>query len=95
MLPVPTRLAVDTIRAWKAETELLSLGFSVTTRMDSGSSRIFAVILIATYAGGFNMVCSFNLMDSFTSYAFYEAAGYIYLFGMKFSVVGLWRAASR
>lgn len=39
------------------------------------------------------MVCSFNLMDSFTSYAFYEAAGYIYLFGMKFSVVALVGAA--
>ena len=39
MLPVPTRLAVDTIRAWKAETEFLSLGFSDTTRTDSGSSR--------------------------------------------------------
>ena len=54
---------------------------------------IFAVILIATYAGGFNMVCSFNLMDSFTSYAFYEAAGYIHLFGIKFSVVALVGAA--
>ena len=58
-----------------------------------GLGVIFAVILIATYAGGFNMVCSFNLMDSFTSYAFYEAAGYIYLFGMKFSVVALVGAA--
>ena len=51
------------------------------------------MILIATYAGGFNMVCSFNLMDSFTSYAFYEAAGYIHLFGIKFSVVALVGAA--
>ena len=48
---------------------------------------IFAVILIATYAG------AFNLMDSFTSYAFYEAAGYIHLFGIKFSVVALVGAA--
>ena len=39
MLPVPTRLAVDTISAWKADTDLPSLGFSLTTRMDSGSSR--------------------------------------------------------
>ena len=39
MLPVPTRLAVDTIRAWKADTEFAPLGFSPTTRMDSGSSR--------------------------------------------------------
>ncbi len=54
---------------------------------------IFAVILIATYAGGFNMVCSFNLMDSFTSYSFYEAAGSIVLFGKEFSVVALVGAA--
>lgn len=33
---------------------------------------IFAAILIATYAGGFNMVCSYNLMTSFTSYSFYS-----------------------
>ncbi len=54
---------------------------------------LFAVILIATYAGGFNMVCSFNLMDSFTSYSFYESAGNIVLFGAKFSVVSLVGAA--
>jgi len=54
---------------------------------------IFAVILIATYAGGFNMVCSYNLMDSFTSYAFYTAAGTITLFGRQFSVVALIGAA--
>lgn len=33
---------------------------------------IFAAILIATYAGGFNMVCSYNLMTSFTGYSFYN-----------------------
>ncbi len=54
---------------------------------------IFAVILIATYAGGFNMVCSYNLMDSFTSYSFYTAAGTITLFGREFSVVALIGAA--
>ena len=39
MFPVPTRLAVETMRAWKAEMEFFPLGFSETTRMDSGSSR--------------------------------------------------------
>ena len=33
---------------------------------------IFAILLIATYAGGFNMAASFNLIDSFTSYEFYS-----------------------
>ena len=50
---------------------------------------IFAVVLIATYAGGFNMVASFNLLDSFTSYAFYESAGYVALGGKEYSVVTL------
>lgn len=38
---------------------------------------IFAGALIATYAGGFNMLASYNLIDSLTSYSFYEAAGKI------------------
>lgn len=32
---------------------------------------IFAVALIATYAGGFNMLCSYNLIPSLSGYAFY------------------------
>ena len=32
---------------------------------------IFAVALIATYAGGFNMLASFNLIDSMSNYSFY------------------------
>ncbi len=38
---------------------------------------VFAVALIATYAGGFNMLASYNLISSFTSYDFYNAAGTI------------------
>ncbi len=50
---------------------------------------LFAIALIATYAGGFNMVCSFNLMGSFKIYDFYGAAGTINLFGKEFEVVAL------
>ena len=50
---------------------------------------IFAAVLIATYAGGFNMVASFNLLDSFTSYPFYEQAGYVKVLGGTYSVVTL------
>lgn len=50
---------------------------------------IFAIVLIATYAGGFNMVASFNLLDSFRSYNFYESAGYVALGGSEYSVVTL------
>ncbi len=32
---------------------------------------IFAIALIATYAGGFNMLCSFNLVTSLSGYGFY------------------------
>ena len=39
MLPVPTREAVDTIRAWKEEMEPALSGFSPTTRMDSANIR--------------------------------------------------------
>ena len=39
ILPVPTREAVETIRAWKEDTAPASLGRSPTTRMDSTNSR--------------------------------------------------------
>ena len=32
---------------------------------------LFALSLIATYAGGFNMLCSYNLQSTFSSYSFY------------------------
>ncbi len=50
---------------------------------------VFSGALIATYAGGFNMLASFNLMGSFKIYSFYEAAGMVSLFGKEFSVVAL------
>ena len=39
MLPVPTRLAVETISAPSEETEFLSFGFSDTTWIDSPNRR--------------------------------------------------------
>ena len=54
-----------------------------------GLGIVFAAALIATYAGGFNMLASYNLIDSFTGYSFYEAAGTIALGGKEFSVVAL------
>ena len=35
---------------------------------------LFAIALIATYAGGFNMLASFNLIDSMSNYGFYETS---------------------
>ena len=35
-------------------------------------AMLFALSLIATYAGGFNMLCSFNLQSTFSGYSFYN-----------------------
>lgn len=50
---------------------------------------VFAVALIATYAGGFNMLASFNLIDSMSSYSFYESAGTISLLGKNYRLVAV------
>ena len=34
---------------------------------------VFCVFLIATYAVGFNLLCSYNLQSSFETYSFYDA----------------------
>lgn len=39
-----------------------------------GLGVVFAVALIATYAGGFNMLASFNLITTMKGYAFYQKA---------------------
>ena len=35
-------------------------------------AMLFALSLIATYAGGFNMLCSYNLQSTFSGYSFYS-----------------------
>ncbi|MEA4934816.1 MAG: alanine/glycine:cation symporter family protein [Lawsonibacter sp.] len=40
---------------------------------------VFAIALIATYAGGFNMLASFNLIDSMSNYSFYDGAAVVIL----------------
>lgn len=46
---------------------------------------VFAVALVATYAGGFNMLASFNLIDSMSNYSFY--AHTVTLMGRQFALV--------
>ena len=36
-------------------------------------SILFCIFLIATYAGGFNLLCSYNLQSTFAAYSFYDA----------------------
>lgn len=37
-----------------------------------GLAAVFCVFLIATYAVGFNLLCSYNLQSSFETYSFYD-----------------------
>ncbi len=37
-----------------------------------GLSMLFCVFLIATYAVGFNLLCSYNLQSTFAAYSFYD-----------------------
>lgn len=36
-------------------------------------SILFCIFLIMTYAGGFNLLCSYNLQSTFAAYSFYDA----------------------
>lgn len=55
---------------------------------------IFCVFLILTYAFGFNLLCSFNLQQSFVTYDFYDATwtpiivGGVLAIAVAFSVMG-------
>lgn len=48
---------------------------------------LFAVVLIATYMGGFNMVASFNISDSFRRYDFYQPGTTPLVVGVVLAVV--------
>jgi AGCS family alanine or glycine:cation symporter len=50
---------------------------------------VFAIALIATYAGGFNMLASYNLISSLSSYGFYDAAGTVTIGGNTVSTVAI------
>jgi AGCS family alanine or glycine:cation symporter len=39
---------------------------------NKGLATAFAVFLILTYAGGFNMLASYNLQSTFSVYSFYD-----------------------
>lgn len=46
-----------------------------------GLAIIFSVCLILTYAGGFNMLASYNLQSSFAAYGFYSASSTPWIVG--------------
>ncbi|MBQ5311182.1 MAG: alanine:cation symporter family protein, partial [Oscillospiraceae bacterium] len=50
-------------------------------------SALFCVFLIATYAFGFNLLCSFNLQSSFEVYSFYDKAKTPVIIGIILAVL--------
>ena len=48
---------------------------------------IFAVTLILTYAGGFNMLAAYNLQSTFSGYSFYDPATTPWVIGAVLAVV--------
>ena len=50
-------------------------------------SAVFCVFLIATYAFGFNLLCSFNLQSSFEVYSFYDKSTTPVIVGIVLAVL--------
>ena len=48
---------------------------------------LFAITLILTYAGGFNMVASYNLQSTFSGYSFYDPASTPWVIGAILAVL--------
>ena len=48
---------------------------------------VFAVALVLTYAGGFNMLASYNLQSTFSAYSFYDPAVTPWIIGAVLAVV--------
>ncbi len=42
---------------------------------------LFAICMLLTYAGGFNMLCSYNLQSTFSAYSFYDPKTSPYIIG--------------
>ncbi|MBQ7653741.1 MAG: alanine:cation symporter family protein, partial [Clostridia bacterium] len=49
-------------------------------------SIVFCVFLIATYAFGFNLLCSYNLQSTFAAYSFYDEKTTPYIIGAVIAV---------
>ncbi len=50
---------------------------------------IFAIILILTYAVGYNMLASYNTQSTFEAFSFYQTAPMLKIFGYKVSLVSV------
>jgi AGCS family alanine or glycine:cation symporter len=48
---------------------------------------IFAVVLILTYAVGYNMLASYNLQDAFSGFGFYAKSRTPYIIGAILAVL--------
>ena len=50
-------------------------------------AKLFCIFLIATYAIGFNLLCSFNLQTSFQTYSFYDEMTTPYIIGFVIALL--------
>ncbi len=55
-----------------------------------GLAIVFAVCLILTYAGGFNMLASYNLQSTFAVYSFYNPKVTPWIIGAVLALIVLW-----
>jgi AGCS family alanine or glycine:cation symporter len=55
-----------------------------------GLAVLFAISLILTYAGGFNMLASYNLQSTFSGYSFYNANVTPWIIGLVLAVLVGW-----
>ncbi len=61
-----------------------------TALHNRGLAVLFAVCLILTYAGGFNMLASYNLQSTFTVYGFYDSTSTPWIIGLILAVLVAW-----
>ena len=52
-----------------------------------GLGFVFAISMLLTYAGGFNMLCAYNLQSTFSSYSFYNPAVTPYIIGAILALI--------
>ena len=48
---------------------------------------VFAIALILTYAGGFNLLCSYNMQSTFMAYSFYQPDSTPWIIGAIFALI--------
>ena len=58
-----------------------------TALKNKGLASAFAIFLVLTYAGGFNMLASYNLQSTFSGYSFYDKGATPWVIGAVLAVL--------